>query len=123
MITRTKFFYIIALLLNTFSPCHHNRKSLITEVRTGIATGWTIEGRSSIPGRVKNFLLSAASRLALGPTQLPIQRVPGALSPGVKQPGREADHSPQTSAEVKKTWICIFKGYRGPIPRGKAARA
>jgi hypothetical protein len=29
----------------------------------------------------------------------------GALSPGVKWPGREADHSPQTNAEVKKTWI------------------
>jgi hypothetical protein len=25
--------------------------------------------------------------------------------PGVKQPGREADHSPPTSAEVKKMWI------------------
>jgi hypothetical protein len=27
--------------------------------------------------------------------------VPGALSPGVKQMGREADHSPPTSAEIK----------------------
>jgi hypothetical protein len=25
--------------------------------------------------------------------------------PGVKRPGREADHLPPTSAEVKKTWI------------------
>lgn len=24
---------------------------------------------------------------------------------GVKQPGREADHSPPSSAEAKKTWI------------------
>jgi hypothetical protein len=31
--------------------------------------------------------------------------VPGALSPGLKQQGREADHSPPTSAEVKKMWI------------------
>jgi hypothetical protein len=29
----------------------------------------------------------------------------GALSPGVKWPGREADHSPPTSAEVKRMWI------------------
>jgi hypothetical protein len=29
----------------------------------------------------------------------------GALSPGVKRPGREADHSSPTSAEVKKMWI------------------
>jgi hypothetical protein len=26
-------------------------------------------------------------------------------SPGLKQPGREADHSPPASAEVKKMWI------------------
>jgi hypothetical protein len=25
--------------------------------------------------------------------------------PGVKQPGHEDDHSPPTSAEVKKIWI------------------
>jgi hypothetical protein len=29
----------------------------------------------------------------------------GGFSSGVKLPGREVDHSPPTSAEVKKTWI------------------
>jgi hypothetical protein len=29
----------------------------------------------------------------------------GGSFPGVKPPGREADHSPPTSAEVKKTWV------------------
>jgi hypothetical protein len=38
--------------------------------------------------------------MALGSTQPPIQRVPGALSLGVKRPGREADRSPPSSAEV-----------------------
>jgi hypothetical protein len=28
--------------------------------------------------------------------------------PGVKRPGCEADHSPPTSAEVKKIWIYTF---------------
>jgi hypothetical protein len=28
----------------------------------------------------------------------------GALSLGVKRPGREADHSPPSSAEVKNAW-------------------
>jgi hypothetical protein len=37
----------------------------------------------------------------------PIQWVPGALSPGLKRPGRAADHSPLTSAKVKKMWIYI----------------
>jgi hypothetical protein len=45
-----------------------------------------------------------SSRPALGPIQPPIQWVLGALSLGVKRPGREADHSPPNSAEVKKTW-------------------
>jgi hypothetical protein len=47
----------------------------------------------------------------LEPTQPPIQWVPGALTPGVKRPGREADHSLPTSAEVKNTW-----GY-APFPQ------
>jgi hypothetical protein len=44
----------------------------------------------------------AASRTAVGPTQPPIQWVPGALSLGVKRLGREADHSLPYSAEVKE---------------------
>jgi len=30
--------------------------------------------------------------------------VTGALSVGVKRPGREADHSPTSSAKVKNAW-------------------
>jgi hypothetical protein len=43
-------------------------------------------------------------RPALGPTQPPIKWVPGALTPGVKQLGREVDHSPPSSAKVKSEW-------------------
>jgi hypothetical protein len=73
----------------------------------GIATGYGLDGRgdrSSSPDRVKNFLFSTSSRPALGPTPPPIQWVPGALSREVKRQGREADHSPPTSTEVKKLW-------------------
>jgi hypothetical protein len=66
---------------------------------------FTQRGWSSSPGRTKNFLLSTSSRLVLGPTQPPLQWVPGILSPGVKRSGREADHPPPTSAQVKNTWI------------------
>jgi hypothetical protein len=38
--------------------------------------------------------LSTASTPALGPTQSPIQWILGAISPRLKRPGREADHSP-----------------------------
>jgi hypothetical protein len=64
-------------------------------------------GRSSSPGRVKNFLFSTLSRPVLGFTRPPIQWVSGALLKGIKRPGRECDHSPPTSAEVKKMWIYI----------------
>jgi hypothetical protein len=40
-------------------------------------------------------------RRIVGPTQSLIQWVPGALSPGVKRQGREADNSPPYSDEVK----------------------
>jgi hypothetical protein len=50
------------------------------------------------------IFFTTASRTALGPTQPPMQRVPGALSLVVKQPGREANHSPPCSAEVKE-WV------------------
>jgi hypothetical protein len=61
-------------------------------------------GRSSSPGKGKIFLRSTSSRLVLGPTKPLVLWVPVALSPGVKRPGRDADHSPPTSAEVKNTW-------------------
>jgi hypothetical protein len=50
------------------------------------------------------FLFTTVSRPALGPTQPPIQWVPGALSLGVKRRGCEADHSPPSTAEVKSAW-------------------
>jgi hypothetical protein len=44
------------------------------------------------------------SRTALGPTQPPIRWLPRSLSLGVKRPGREADNSPPSSAEIKTAW-------------------
>jgi hypothetical protein len=54
------------------------------------------------------FLFTTASRTVLGPTQPPIQWVPESLSLGVKRPGREADYSPPSSAEVKYPWSYTF---------------
>jgi hypothetical protein len=50
------------------------------------------------------FLFTTASRPTLGPTQPPIQWVPGALSLGKEWSGREADHLPPSSAEVTNAW-------------------
>jgi hypothetical protein len=52
------------------------------------------------------------SRPSLGPTQPPIQGVPGALSLGVKQPDHDADHSPQSSAEVKNVELYLHSSIR-----------
>ena len=56
--------------------------------------------RGSIRVRIKTlFFFSEAY------THAPISmRTRGSFSPGVKRPGREVDHSPTASAEVKKVW-------------------
>jgi len=48
------------------------------------------------------------ARLALRPTQLPIQWVRGTLSLGLKRPGHEADHSPPSSVQRKNKWSYTF---------------
>jgi hypothetical protein len=69
--------------------------------------GWTTGVR--LLSGAGSFLFAIASRLALGPTQHPIQWVPGALSLGVKRLGREADLSPSSSASrYTSTPQCIF---------------
>jgi hypothetical protein len=66
----------------------------------GRATCYRLDSQSFNPSRGKIFLYCIASRMAVGPTQPPIQWVLGA-SPGVKQLGHEADHSPLFNPKVK----------------------
>jgi hypothetical protein len=61
----------------------------------GIATGYGLDGPGIEPRWGRDF--SHTSIPALGPTEHPVQWVPG-----VKWPGRGADHPPPSSAEVKK---------------------
>jgi hypothetical protein len=71
----------------------------------GIVTGYRLDDRGvgvRVPVGSRIFSSSTSSRLALGSTQPPIQWVTGAVSPGIKRPGSEADCSPPVSAEVKK---------------------
>jgi hypothetical protein len=72
----------------------------------GIATGWTIEVR--FPERPVIFLFFTAPRPFLRPTHRPMQWAPGARSPMVKRPGREAVHSPRSSAEVKNGRVILL---------------
>jgi hypothetical protein len=57
-----------------------------------------------VPVRSRHFI-PHMSRLALWPTQPPIQKVTWSLCAVVKRRGRESDHSSPTTAEVKKTLI------------------
>jgi hypothetical protein len=52
-------------------------------------------GNSSLHHRIQN---------GSGAHPPPLQWIPGALSLGVKRPGREVDHLPSSSAEVKNAW-------------------
>jgi hypothetical protein len=62
-----------------------------------------VEVRVSVTA--KTILLSMSSRPVLEPTQTPVQWVVGALSEGVKRPGRKVEHSPPINAEVKYMWL------------------
>jgi len=66
-----------------------------------------IRGFVSHHGR-EILLFTTASGTDLGPTHPPIQWVLGSLSLRVKQLGREADHAPLSSAEVRNEWSHIF---------------
>jgi hypothetical protein len=68
----------------------------------GIATDYGLDDRG-VEVRVpvgKNYFLSTFLRPVLGPTQPTVRWMPG-----VKRSERETDHSPKTSAELKKKWV------------------
>jgi hypothetical protein len=88
-------------------PCisntHHYGKSRRAVGAQWYALGYRVDDLGFDSWRGLGIILfTTASRTALGPTQPSIQWVRGTVSLGVKRPGREADHSPPSSAEVKK---------------------
>jgi hypothetical protein len=83
----------------------HSYHHPATELLIFLALGCELDDRGPrvrFPAGLGIFLFTTVSRTALGPTQTPIQWILGALSLGVKRPGREADHSPPSSADVKE---------------------
>jgi hypothetical protein len=77
--------------------------------RAGIAQSYSARLRAGwsgvqIPEQLGISFFTTTARPALRPTQPPLQWVPGALSPEGRRPGRETDHSPPSSAEVKNEW-------------------
>jgi hypothetical protein len=85
--------YLSEIYFNT-TPLSKSRDSSV-----GIANGVGVR----VPVGSRIFTFQCRPDRFWGTPSL-LFNVPRALSPGVKRPGREADHSP-TSVEVKKTWI------------------
>jgi hypothetical protein len=73
----------------------------------GIATGYVLDDRGvGVQVLVGSRIFSSSHPYWLcGPPNLLSSEYWEALSPGVKQLGREVDHSLPTSAEIKKMWI------------------
>jgi hypothetical protein len=99
--------------------CHSLKIKKSRDSSVGIATRLRA-GRSGFDSRrgVRIFLFTTASITALGPTQPPIRCVPGALSLRVRRPGREADHSHPSSAEVKECVELYLHSPNTPSLRG-----
>jgi hypothetical protein len=74
-----------------------------------IATGYGLDRGVGIRIPVGSRIFSTPKRSDRfwGPPSL-LSNAYRVFYPGVKMPVREADHSPPTSAEVKKAWIYIF---------------
>jgi hypothetical protein len=66
---------------------------------------WTTEGSEFESRRGQEFSLLHVVQISFGVNPNSHTMGTGAFSPDVKRQGREPDHSPPTSAEVKKMWI------------------
>jgi hypothetical protein len=104
-----------------FFPAPEKKQELTSipvQRRCDTVSGCGLDYRGSIPGRTVMgfFLFATESKPILGLTQPPIQWVPGALTPEVDQPRREADNSPPFSAEVKNAWIWLAGWLAGRPP-------
>jgi hypothetical protein len=107
---------LILILLLLISFLHSHSTSFIqtsTSVQSRdsavrIATGYGLDDEGvgvRVPMWARIFTSPFRPDRLWGPFRLLSNGYNGALSPGVKRPGSEADHSPPTSAEVKKMWV------------------
>ena len=88
--------YHSQLYIYIYTHTHTHTHTQCRDSAVGIATRYGLEGPGIESRWGRDF--PHPSRTALGPTQPPVEWVPG-LSRGVNRPGH--DHPPTSSAEVK----------------------
>jgi hypothetical protein len=98
---RIKFLWAIKDKIKVNNKCEVEYTSFLS-----LLCPWRLDGlRAGQPGLDSRHgqvcLFSTMSRLGPGPTKPPVQWVQGALSPGVKRPGREAERT-----LFAKGWRC-----------------
>jgi hypothetical protein len=81
----------------------NSRNDFVVWLKGSHAT-WSYIGHVCACFNLHQLLFQLINALMLGPTQPPIQEVPGAISLGIKRPGLEADHSSPSSTEVNNAW-------------------
>jgi hypothetical protein len=84
-----KHWKIGVMTINKIARSQGSSVSIVTDYGLDDLGGW-----SSSPSKAEEFSFPYS-----------IQTGSGALSPGIKWPGCEADSSPSSSAKVKKTWF------------------
>jgi hypothetical protein len=76
-------------------------------IAVGIATGYGLTGQRvgvRVPVEVRIFTSPSRPDRLWGPPNLLFNEY-GDSFPLLKGPGREADHSPPTSTEIKNAWV------------------
>jgi hypothetical protein len=80
----------------------------IAQLVQQMAMRWTTEAPKFESWKGQEYSLLHIVQTGSGFHSTPYRMGTGSLSLGVKQQGREADHSPPTSAKVKTMWIYTF---------------
>jgi hypothetical protein len=97
--------------MRTRNVCHRKHIFIVLveqstrDISGGTETGYGLDDRRvGVRVSVGSRIFSSPCRSSgVHPASYPMETA--GLSPEVKRPGRQADHSPPANAEVKKMWI------------------
>jgi hypothetical protein len=100
---KSTFWVLRAALVFFAIPKKSGRDSSVS-IATGLRSGW---GEVRFPAGATIFLYSTEARPALGPTQPPIQWVPGTVYPGEKRPGAQNTANSFSVGSLLSLCVCM----------------